>query len=167
MPQASRSTPQSRATSLAVARVEPRLQQKLTRASPLRLRVARRRRISSVSPLAERATTTSPGMSTPRSPWMASAGWRNRGRRAGGAEGGGDLLGDDSAFAHAGDDERGRGSRRSEGPIRRHGQRPPPWGPPAARPGPSSAAASVRTNAAGWSAAGSRLPALFSRFIGF
>ena len=76
--QASRSTLQSSATSLAVARVEDRLQQKLIRASPLRLRVASRRRISSVSPLAERAMTTSPGISTPRSPWTASAGCRNR-----------------------------------------------------------------------------------------
>ena len=76
-PQASRSTPQSRATSLACARVECRLQQKLTSPSPLRLSVANRRRISSVSPLAESATTTSPGSRTPRSPWTASAGCRN------------------------------------------------------------------------------------------
>src|SRR5579863_8289910 len=76
--QASRSTLQSRTTSLAWARVEARLQQKLISASPLRLRVARRRRISSVSPEAERAMTASPGMRTPRSPWTASAGWRKR-----------------------------------------------------------------------------------------
>jgi hypothetical protein len=33
-------------------------------------------RISSVSPLDERATTTSPFTTRPRSPWMASAGCR-------------------------------------------------------------------------------------------
>ena len=76
-PQASRSTEQSSATSLAAARVECRLQQKLMSASPLRLTVASRRRISSVSPLADSAITTSPGMSTPRSPCTASAGCRN------------------------------------------------------------------------------------------
>ena len=77
-PHASRSTPQSRATSLAAAKVDFRLQQKLISASPLRLRRVSRRRISSVSPLAESATTTSPGISTPRSPCTASAGCRNR-----------------------------------------------------------------------------------------
>ena len=76
-PQASRSTEQSRATSLAVARVDSMRQQKLISASPLRLSVASRRRISSVSPLAESAITTSPAISTPRSPCTASAGCRN------------------------------------------------------------------------------------------
>ena len=69
--------PQSSATSLACASVDCRLQQKLTSASPLRFSVASSRRISSVSPLAESAITTSPGISTPRSPCTASAGCRN------------------------------------------------------------------------------------------
>src|SRR5260370_11178113 len=43
---------------------------------PRRLMVTNSRRISSVSPLEERASTTSPRTSTPRSPCMASAGCR-------------------------------------------------------------------------------------------
>ena len=43
-----------------------------------RLMVASRRRISSVSPLAERARTTSPRTTMPRSPWTASTGCRYR-----------------------------------------------------------------------------------------
>jgi thiol-disulfide isomerase/thioredoxin len=95
-------TPQSSATSLACARVELKLQQKLISASPLRFSVASRRRISSVSPLAESAITTSPAISTPRSPCTASAGCRNSAGRASGAERGGNLLRNDAALAHAG-----------------------------------------------------------------
>jgi len=67
----------SSTTSLARASVESKRQQKEISASPLRFSVASRRRISSVSPLADKATTTSPGISTPRSPCTASAGCRN------------------------------------------------------------------------------------------
>src|SRR5258706_243622 len=46
--------------------------------APSRLSAGNRRKISSVSPLFESATTRSPGTSRPRSPCNASAGWRNK-----------------------------------------------------------------------------------------
>ena len=53
--------------------------------------------------------TTSPSVIMPRSPWTASAGCMNERGTAGGAERGGDLLGDDAALAHAGDDDAAAG----------------------------------------------------------
>ena len=78
IPQASCSTLRSSATSLPRARVEFMAQQKLMRASPTRLIAGSKRRISSVSPLEERASTRSPWASIPRSPCSASAACRNK-----------------------------------------------------------------------------------------
>ena len=64
-------------TSLARPSVEFGLQQKLISASPTRLSMTRSRKISSVSPLAESAITTSPAAKPPMSPWTASPGCRN------------------------------------------------------------------------------------------
>ena len=44
--------------------------------APMRRRAGIRRRISSVAPLLDRASTTSPRETRPRSPCIASAGWR-------------------------------------------------------------------------------------------
>ncbi len=46
-----------------------------TRGAPIRRIAGRSRTTSSVSPLCERARTTSPRRIRPRSPWTASAGW--------------------------------------------------------------------------------------------
>src|SRR5882762_336255 len=92
--QASLSTEQSRATFAASARVESlwdvaraplpdgpleiKSPVKLIRGTCRRLMVASSRRISSVSPLADRASTTSPRTTMPRSPCTASTGCMNR-----------------------------------------------------------------------------------------
>ena len=73
---ASARTPQSRATSALRARVDPGAPVRQTSRAPTRRMVSIRRRISFVSPLCDRATTTSSSCTTPRSPWTASAGCR-------------------------------------------------------------------------------------------
>ena len=57
-----------------------------------------------VSPLCESATTTSSGCTTPRSPWMASAGCRKKAGVPVLDERRRDLPRDDARLAHAGDD---------------------------------------------------------------
>ncbi len=66
----------SRWTSAACASGERGLPVIATIGTPSRFSHGRSARISSVSPLFERATTTSPFTIRPRSPWMASAGCR-------------------------------------------------------------------------------------------
>ena len=72
-------------------------------------------------------------------------------RRAGGAERGGDLLRDDAALAHAGDHDAAVGLAAAEDQLDGAGER---FGHGASRRAAraSSAAASVRTSAAGWNA---------------
>ena len=74
--QASSDTWQSSATSDACARVDVQSPVMAIMRAPSRLMVSRRRSSSSVSPLFDNATMTSSDCSTPRSPWIASAGWR-------------------------------------------------------------------------------------------
>jgi len=76
--QASSLTETSRNTSLLRASVEAPLLVMETTWAPMRLMAGRIRSISSVSPLLEMAMTTSPVMIIPRSPWIPSAGCRNR-----------------------------------------------------------------------------------------
>src|SRR5205814_198053 len=86
-PQQALALEQSSATSAAAASVESleflpeeyRSSQVIViNAAPMRLIMASRRTISSVSPLEESATTTSPRTNMPRSPCMASAGCINK-----------------------------------------------------------------------------------------
>ncbi len=72
--QASRSTAASRCTSAFAASVEAGLPVIAMIFVPRRLSGARMRRISSVSPELESATTTSSAVIMPRSPWLASPG---------------------------------------------------------------------------------------------
>ena len=92
--------------------------------APRRRIVSSSRRISSVSPLYDSATTTSSLWMTPRSPWIASAGMQEERRRAGARQRRGDLPADDARLAHAGQDDaaaaaaaaarrRGRSARRA------------------------------------------------------
>ncbi len=74
--QASARTSTSRCTSAAWARGERALPVSATTGEPSRFTHGTRARISSVSPLFETASSTSPFTIRPRSPWMASAGWR-------------------------------------------------------------------------------------------
>ena len=60
---------------------------------------------SAVSPLLDSASTASPGTIIPRSPWLASPGWTNREGVPGRRQGRGDLAGDQTGLAHAGDDD--------------------------------------------------------------
>ena len=103
IPQASCSMLRSRATSLASARVESMAQQKLIKRRQFALAVGNRRRISSVSPLAESASTRSPLANMPKIAVQRLGRMKERGGCSGRIEGGDQLLRDDSAFAYAGD----------------------------------------------------------------
>jgi len=134
MPQASRFTPQSRAMSLACARVEPKLQVKLISASPLRFSVASRRRISSVSPLARQRKSPHRRASARQVAVYRLGGMQKQCRAAGGTERGRNLLRNDAALAHAGhhnsavlmsaahDQPHSAGERLGHRPSRRAGQ---------------------------------------------
>ena len=60
---------------------------------------------STLSPDQDIATITSSRVIMPRSPWLASLGVHEEGRRAGRGEGGGELLADVPALADAADDD--------------------------------------------------------------
>ena len=81
--------------------------------------------VPSVSPEFDSASTTSPRVIMPMSPWLASAGCRKNDGRAGAGERGGDLAADVAGLAHAGDDDaaaageqQAAGARRSPSPSR-------------------------------------------------
>ena len=74
-------------------------------------RSGRRRSTSSVSPLYETASTTSPRTSMPRSPWLPSPACRKNAGVPVLAKRGGDLAADDARLADAGDDHLAAGTR--------------------------------------------------------
>ena len=76
--QASRGTPVSMVTWLRCPRVEPGRPVMVMSGAFRRSRLGMRMVSSRVSPLLDRARTTSAPDTMPRSPCMASTGWRNR-----------------------------------------------------------------------------------------
>ncbi len=102
-PQASRSTEQSRATSLACAKVDCRLQQNADERVAFALEGGQQaQNLLGFSRCRERDDHVA-GHQHAQVAVHGLGGMQKQRRRAGGAERGGDLLRDDAAFAHAGD----------------------------------------------------------------
>ena len=94
-------------------------------------------------------------------------GVQKQGRRAGGAERGGDLLGDDAALAHAGDDDAAVALAAAKDQARRRGSNGSAIGPSRRVARASSAAASVRTKAPARQASIEDCSGFADWFIGF